>query len=213
MSRYPHLAYTPHVVTVQEEMGSGAAGRRRLLGSAGHAEVPDPLTAAEAAFVQGLDGFLMATVGDTGWPYIQFRGGPPGFVQVLDEHTLGYADVRGNRQYITMGNLRGDDRVALFFIDYARQTRLKMFGRAAVTPAADAPGLLERLSPSRTDGQVEQLVTLTVEAFDWNCPKHITPRFSERELAEALAPTRHRIAQLEGEVASLRAELDALRGP
>ncbi|MGP3983160.1 pyridoxamine 5'-phosphate oxidase family protein [Streptomyces sp. KR80] len=209
MSRYAHLAYTPNVREVQHEMGSGAVAGRRLAHPADHAE---PLTAVEAAFIRGLDGFLIATVGETGWPYIQFRGGPPGFVHVLDEWTLAYADVRGNRQYITMGNLRGDDRVALFFLDQARQSRLKLYGHAESIPAAEAPELAERLSPSRTGGRVERLVTIRVEAFDWNCHRHITPRFSEPELAEALAPLRDRLARLEKENAALRAQLDGLRG-
>jgi predicted pyridoxine 5'-phosphate oxidase superfamily flavin-nucleotide-binding protein len=148
-------------------------------------------------------------VGETGWPYIQFRGGPPGFVHVLDEHTLGYLDVRGNRQYITTGNVRADDRVALFFIDHARQTRLKLFGHAAAVPAGEDPALAERLGSPRTEGTVEQLVTIRVEATAWNCPNHITPRFSQRELSDALAPVHERLARLEQENAALRAELAA----
>ncbi|MEU8566783.1 pyridoxamine 5'-phosphate oxidase family protein [Streptomyces pathocidini] len=212
MSRYAQVAYTAAVRQVQYEMGSGAAGARRL---AEPAERPDTLTTVEAAFVRGIDGFLIATVGETGWPYIQYRGGPPGFVHVLDERTLGYADVRGNRQYITTGNLRGDDRVSLFFLDHARQTRLKLYGHAVVTPLDDDPELADRLEAFRTDGRVERLITIRVEAYDWNCPKHITPRFSERELEAALAPTRERLARLElleAENTTLRTELARLRG-
>jgi len=117
-------------------MGSATAADRQLRAPG---EGADPLGAREAEFIGGLDGFLFASVGETGWPYIQFRGGPAGFVHVLDERTLGYLSVRGNRQYITTGNLRGDDRVALFFIDHARQTRLKVFGHATAVLAGDAP--------------------------------------------------------------------------
>ncbi|MFF4751996.1 pyridoxamine 5'-phosphate oxidase family protein [Streptomyces sp. NPDC002514] len=209
MSRYARLAYTQNVRQVQYEMGSGDAAARRLAAPADEAE---RLTPVEAAFIQGLDGFLMATVGETGWPYIQFRGGPPGFLHVLDERTLAFADVRGNRQYITTGNLRGDDRVALFLLDHARQARLKLYGHATATPAPDDPPLAERLAQPRTDGRVERLITVRVEAFDWNCAKHITPRFSEGELAGALAPIRDRLTLLEQENARLRAELEALRG-
>lgn len=208
MSRYARLAYTPNVRLVQDEMGSGAAGARRLAVPADSAE---QLTAAEAEFIAGLDGFMLATVGETGWPYMQFRGGPPGFLHVLDAHTLAFADVRGNRQYITTGNLRGDDRVSLFLLDHARQARLKLYGRAGEVGVLDDPGLAERLETPRTDGRVERLITVRVEAFDWNCPKHITPRFSERELAEALAPVRGRLAELERENDRLREELAALR--
>ncbi|UUN28344.1 pyridoxamine 5'-phosphate oxidase family protein [Streptomyces sp. FIT100] len=205
MSRFEQLAFTAAVRRVQQEMGSARAADR-LRGPGVEAE---PLTGAAADFIRSLDGFLFASVGETGWPYIQFRGGPPGFVHVLDEHTLGYLDVRGNRQYVTTGNVRGDDRVALFFLDQARQTRLKLLGRATAVPAGEDPELAERLDSPRTEGTVEQLVTIRVEGFAWNCPNHITPRFSRREVSDALAPLRDRLAQLEQENATLRAELAA----
>ncbi|WP_380286056.1 pyridoxamine 5'-phosphate oxidase family protein [Kitasatospora purpeofusca] len=200
MSRYDHLAFTPAVRRVQQELGSAAAAERRLRTPGG--EEPQTLTGVEADFIRGLDGFLFATVGATGWPYLQFRGGPPGFVHVLNERTLGYLDVRGNRQYITTGNLRGDGRVALFFLDHARRARLKLYGRATAVPVGDAPALTARLDSPRTDGTVEQVVTIRVEAFAWNCPNHITPRLSHRELTD-------RLARLERENAALRAELAA----
>ncbi|MEV4936281.1 pyridoxamine 5'-phosphate oxidase family protein [Streptomyces zaomyceticus] len=209
MSRYDHLAYTSSVRRVQQQMGSASAADRRLGQTA---EEAVPLDANAAAFIRGLDGFLFASVGETGWPYIQFRGGPPGFVHVLDAHTLGYLDVRGNRQYITTGNVRANDRVALFFLDQARQTRLKLFGHATAVPVGEDPALAARLDSPRTDGTVEQLVTIRVEAFAWNCPNHITPRFSEHELSEALSPIRERLARLEQENAALRAELAVRRG-
>ncbi|MFB6889354.1 pyridoxamine 5'-phosphate oxidase family protein [Kitasatospora sp. NPDC056327] len=207
MSRFDHIAFTPAVRRVQEEMGSATAAERRLRSPAG---APQPLTDTEAGFIRGLDGFLFASVGATGWPYVQFRGGPPGFVHVLNERTLGYLDVRGNRQYVTTGNLRGDDRVALFFLDHARRARLKLFGRATAVPAADAPALASRLASPRTEGTVEQLVTVRVEAFAWNCSNHITPRFGQDDLTAALAPVRDRLALLERENAALRAELARL---
>ncbi|MFC9844754.1 pyridoxamine 5'-phosphate oxidase family protein [Streptomyces sp. NPDC060223] len=206
MSRFVHLAYTSAVREVQQEMGSATAADRQLRAPS---EGADPLTGAEADFIGGLDGFLFASVSETGWPYIQFRGGPAGFVHVLDERTLGYLSVRGNRQYITTGNLRGDDRVALFFIDHARQTRLKVFGHATAVPAGDDPALAERLNSPRSEGTVEHLITIQVEAYAWNCPNHITPRFSQREVDDALAPVRDRMARLEQENAALRAELAA----
>ncbi|WP_051844587.1 pyridoxamine 5'-phosphate oxidase family protein [Streptomyces sp. NRRL S-813] len=209
MSRYDRLAYTSSVRRVQQEMGSATAADRRLRDPAEEAE---PLTGDVADFIRGLDGFLFASVGETGWPYIQHRGGPPGFVHVLDEHTLGYLDVRGNRQYITTGNVRGDGRVALFFLDHTRQARLKLFGHATARPVGEDPALAERLASPRTDGTVEQFVTIKVEAFAWNCPNHITPRFTQRELSDALAPVRDRIARLEQENAALRAELAAHPG-
>ncbi|GLW68782.1 pyridoxamine 5'-phosphate oxidase [Kitasatospora phosalacinea] len=228
MSRYDRLAHTPAVRRLQQEMGSAAAARRLRARSPSVPsssapsssapspspdqldDRPEPFGDAEAAFVRGLDGFLLATVNENGWPYIQFRGGPPGFVHVLNPHTLGYLDVRDNRQYLTTGNLRGGDgRVALFFLDHARQARLKVFGRATAVPVDRDPALAERLASPRTDGRVEQLVTVRVEAYAWNCPQHITPRFTERELADALDPVRDRLARLERENAHLRAELAA----
>lgn len=130
---------------------------------------------------------------------MQFRGGPAGFVHVLDERTLAYADVRGNRQYITSGNLRSDDRVAMFFMDYPHRTRLKLFGQAEERSLDEHPELTARLDSVRTGGRVERLMVIRVEGYNWNCPRHITPRYSEAELAEALQPVRARIAQLEGE--------------
>lgn len=215
MSRYAQIAYTPSVRRVQERMGSAQAAARRLHGPSGRR---DPLTDAEAAFIRSMDGFLIATVGETGWPYMQFRGGPPGFVHVLDERTLGYADVRGNRQYITAGNLSADDRVSLFFLHHAEQARLKVFGRARVAPApGQDPGQggdprTRTLTSVRTEGRVERFVLIDVEAFDWNCHQHITRRFSERELSTVLGPIDDRLEQLEAENAALRAEIDALRG-
>lgn len=205
MSRFAQLAYTPAVRDVQRAMGSGPAGERRLREPGA---VPEPLTEAETGFVRSLDSFLIASVGETGWPYVQHRGGPAGFVHVLDPHTLAFLDVRGNRQYITSGNLRGEERVALFFLDHARCVRLKILGRASAGPVAERPELAARLAEPRTDGVVEQLVSIRVEAFDWNCPKHLTPRFTETQLAEALAPVRRRIRLLEQENAELRARLE-----
>ncbi|MFJ8846105.1 pyridoxamine 5'-phosphate oxidase family protein [Streptomyces cyaneofuscatus] len=206
MSRFNQLAQTTAVRQVQEEMGSAKAAGR---GVREQVEEPDPLDARSADFIRSLDGFLFASVGETGWPYIQFKGGPQGFVHVLDAYTLGFLDVRGNRQYVTTGNVRGDDRVALFFIDHARQTRLKLFGHATALPVDENLELAERMESPRTEGKVEQIVTIRVEAYAWNCPNHITPRFSQREVSEALAPVHERLARLGEENAALRAQLDA----
>ncbi len=203
MGRYAHLAYTESVRQVQSEQGSAAAAGRRLM----EGDAPEPLTAGEASFIESRDGFHLASVSETGWPYVQFRGGAPGFLHVLDERTIGYADVRGNRQYISTGNVRADGRVALFFMDYAQQRRLKIFGRASVQPPQDDPALTERLCAVRTSGHVERLMLIRVEGFNWNCPQHITPRYSEAELAAALDPIRTRLAALEEENRRLRVRL------
>ncbi|MFF4834173.1 pyridoxamine 5'-phosphate oxidase family protein [Streptomyces sp. NPDC001315] len=176
---------------------------------AGNTEERDALGADEAAFITARDGFYLASVTEDGWPYVQFRGGPPGFVHVLDPGTLAYTEVRGNRQYITTGNLQRDDRVSLFFMDYPHRTRLKIFGRAETRSLSDFPELSEKLADIRTDGLPEHLLVVRVEGLAWNCPQHITPRFSEAELAEVLLPVRERIEELMEENQALRAQLRA----
>src|SRR4051812_44771290 len=185
MSRsYHRLAFTDHVRDSQVRYGSRAAldrldGRTAHGGDAGQPH--DPLTAAEQRFVSERDGFYLATVSDSGWPYVQFRGGPAGFVTSPDEHTLAWADFRGNRQYISTGNLSHDRRVALIFMDYPNQLRLKVFGVATVTDVdrgATAP-----LAVPGYRAKVEREVRVSVSAYDWNCPQHITPRYSAVELA------------------------------
>ncbi|MES9539628.1 pyridoxamine 5'-phosphate oxidase family protein [Actinomadura sp. NPDC000600] len=159
---------------------------------------------AERDFIAGRDGFYLATVAVGGWPYVQFRGGPPGFVTVPDEHTLAWADFRGNRQYISTGNVAHDPRMSIIFMDYARRLRLKIFGVATIndvrhqgpSPSASAiPGYR---------AIVEREVRVEVKAFDWNCPQHITPRYTAEEVAPMLRPLRQRVDVLEAENDLLR---------
>jgi predicted pyridoxine 5'-phosphate oxidase superfamily flavin-nucleotide-binding protein len=147
-------------------------------------------------FIARRDSFYIASVSETGWPYLQHRGGPAGFLKVLDEKTLGFADFRGNRQYISVGNLKSDDRVSLFLMDYANQTRLKILGRARVINSADAE-TLQRLALPEYRAQVERGIVITIAAFDWNCPQHITQRFTLDEIEAATQPLRKRIEELE----------------
>ncbi|WP_256641380.1 pyridoxamine 5'-phosphate oxidase family protein [Streptomyces murinus] len=205
MTRFARIAYTDSVRGVQERNGSAHAMLRQLDGP----DEPDPLGPVEQQFIAERDSFYLATVSETGWPYIQHRGGPPGFLHVLDEHTVAFADVGGNRQFISTGNLRHNDKVALFLMDYAYRARLKLFGRARWQDAAEAPELAGRLARPRTDGRLERLVTITVEGLSWNCPKHITPRFSRAELDEVLQPIRDEITRLR-EVDQTRAAEDGL---
>ncbi|MFE2385330.1 pyridoxamine 5'-phosphate oxidase family protein [Streptomyces misionensis] len=202
MTRFARIAYTDSVRDVQERNGSGQTMLRQLDGP----DEPDPLGPVEQQFIGERDSFYMATVSETGWPYIQHRGGPPGFLHVLDEHTVAFADVGGNRQFITAGNLRHNDRVALFLMDYAYRTRLKLLGRARWQDADEAPALAGRLARPRTDGRLERLVTITVEGLSWNCPKHITPRFTPAELDEVLQPIRDEITRLREANRALTAE-------
>jgi predicted pyridoxine 5'-phosphate oxidase superfamily flavin-nucleotide-binding protein len=181
--RFFELAFTPAVKAVQSRRGSRDMYARA--GDTGDAQADLRLGAREAAFLSSRDSFYLASVSETGWPYIQHRGGPPGFLRVLDDRTIGWAELRGNRQYITTGNVSGNDRVALFFMDYAARRRLKLLGRMQVLEAAARPELA--LAPDLAAGAMERWALVRVEAFDWNCPQYITPRYTVDEL-EAASP-------------------------
>ena len=150
----------------------------------------------EAAFIAARDGFYQSTVGETGWPYVQFRGGPVGFLKVLDGKTLAYADFRGNRQYLSVGNLRGDDRVALILVDYPNRRRLKVWGHARVVEINDDPELVARLHDPDYRARPERAVVITVAALDWNCPQHLPQRFTRQELEPVLAPLHAELMRL-----------------
>jgi len=173
---------TPSVKAAQAANGSDAHyyGLRGKLGS-------NVFTAREATFIEARDSFYMATVSETGWPYVQHRGGQPGFLRVLDEKTLGFQDFQGNRQYISVGNLGADSRVALLLMDYPNRRRLKILAHAEMKDVADDAQLAARLATPGYRGKVERVFLLHLEAFDWNCPQHITPRFTGSELEEAFA--------------------------
>ncbi len=175
---FAEIAFTPAVKAAQERLGSRAAYARL---EAPDAPRRDRLTDAEAAFIAARDGFYQASVGADGWPYVQFRGGPAGFLRVLDDKTLAYADFRGNRQYLSVGNVAGNDRVALILMDYARRRRLKVWGRVRLVEVAADPNLAAALAVPGYRARIERAVLVTVEAFDWNCPQHITPRFTADE--------------------------------
>ncbi|WP_416356564.1 pyridoxamine 5'-phosphate oxidase family protein [Aureimonas phyllosphaerae] len=196
------IAATPSVRAAQTEMGveqhwQAFKGERCF----------DRFTADEAAFIGARDSFYIASASDTGWPYVQHRGGPRGFLKVADDASRAFADYSGNRQYISLGNFNADDRACLFLMDYARRARLKIYGHVEiVAPEAD-PQLLEQVTVPSYRARIERIVRVRLAAFDWNCPQHITPRFTEAEIAEAVQPVRERIATLEAETASLRAQL------
>jgi len=142
------------------------------------------LTAREAMFIQARDSFYMATVGENGWPYVQFRGGEEGFLRMVDDTTLGYADFKGNGQYISTGNLEASQKVALILMDYPNRQRLKVWAEASVIEADSDPVLLEKLRVTGYPGRIERLVLFKVQAFDWNCPRHITPRYTTEEMQD-----------------------------
>jgi len=185
------IAFTPTVQAAQARMGSRGA---YCTAEAGEVEAV-ALGTGEIDFIRARDSFYQGTVGENGWPYVQHRGGPSGFLKVLDARTIGYADFSGNRQYISVGNIDGNDRVSLFLMDYPGQRRLKIWGRARVIDEDAQPALLARLESPHYRARVERGVIITVEAFDWNCPKHITPRFTEAEItARASARQQQRAA-------------------
>ncbi|MBK4346528.1 pyridoxamine 5'-phosphate oxidase family protein [Lacisediminihabitans changchengi] len=179
--QYGCIAFTDTVDAEQQAYGSAEFYRRMT--SRGHGLIAgDPLGAREQAFFATRDSFYLATVSETGWPYVQFRGGPPGFVRA-DEHTLSWADYRGNLQHVSTGNIRADERVSIIAMDYPSRSRLKLFGRAHVVRVEDDEGFVEGLRhPDETDAVVERAIVITVSAFDWNCPQHITPRYTASEI-------------------------------
>lgn len=203
---YPSIAFTDAVRTIQRDHGSEAFyDRKRVAGKASPGR--DALTVIEQEYLAQRDSLYLASVSESGWPYVQFRGGPAGFLRVLDEHTIGWADFRGNLQYITTGNLAGRDRVAIIAVDYAHRRRLKIFGHARVVTAQEDRALAASLTVPDYDAVVERAVVIDVEAFDWNCPQHITPRYTAAELQQVLAPLRDELASLQAENVRLRNEI------
>ena len=167
--------------------------------------LPAALGPREQAFIATRDHFFMATVGDNGWPYVQHRGGPSGFLHVLDDRTLAFADFSGNRQYVSVGNLKADSRAALILMDYPNQMRLKILGRVEMRETSADPALAAKMASSGYKAKIERVMIIHVEAFDWNCPQHITPRFTAEEIEKALEPMRKRMAELEEKLARYEA--------
>ena len=199
--RFAEIAFTPLVKEQQQQHGSRHLYER--VEQSG--DLGDRLGQYEQAFIRERDGFYMASVTETGWPYIQYRGGMKGFLHVLDDRTIGFADLRGNKQYISVGNLQHDDRVALFFMDYPAQQRLKILGRAKIHEGdPEARKLIETLRVPEEKSPAERALLIHIAAFDWNCPQHITPRYTEEELSKILDPMRRRLEALEAENAKLR---------
>ncbi len=194
------LTFTESVKAAQEKYGSRKNYARMEGGK------PDfyGLTDAEQDFIEQSDGFYLATVNHEGQPYIQYRGGAKGFLKVMDDKTLGYADFRGNLQYISVGNLAENNKVALFLMDYANQTRLKILATAEVADARNKPEIVEKLIVPDYKAKIERAVILHVEAFDWNCPQHITQRFTMEQIKQMVAPMNEHIEKLEKEIEELR---------
>jgi predicted pyridoxine 5'-phosphate oxidase superfamily flavin-nucleotide-binding protein len=192
------IVFTPAARAAQAERGSARAYDKRIA-----VGFPDRVSPELAAFIGELDTAFLATVSAAGAPYIQHRGGPKGFIKVLDDRTLGFADYAGNRQYITISNLADNDRAYLFLLDFAARRRIKIWGRARVVE--NDPALLTRLADPGYRARPERAILFTVEAWDVNCTQHITARFTASEVADATVVLRERIAALEAENARLRA--------
>jgi len=199
---YFDIAYTPSVKAAQVVNGS-----RDFLADFKGRKENNRITAAEAEFIATRDSFYVASVSETGWPYVQHRGGPMGFLRVIDEKTLAFPDFRGNRQYISLGNVTANDRVALFLMDYPHRRRLKIYARIETKDLTADAALAEKLAMPGYPAKIERAFVLHLEAFSWNCLQHITPRFTEAEIDAALSPVRARIAQLEAENKMLREKL------
>jgi len=204
---YGSLVFTPVIRALQEKFGS----RRQYARRENSDFAADPLGPAETEFLAECDSFYMASVGETGWPYVQHRGGDKGFLKVIDRRTLAFADYRGNKQYISAGNLTADDRVALILVDYPRQARLKIAGRVRIVEGEDAKEWIGRIRDPGYDAVIERVFVIHVEASDWNCQQHITPRFTEEQIRDALAPTVERMRKLDEENQELRRELAELK--
>jgi uncharacterized protein len=198
-SHYLNLLFSDEVKSVQERLGSRKAYARQSISDDG----PDRLSENEMAFVAQRDSFYLATVGTSGWPYIQHRGGPAGFLKILNTQTLAIADYRGNRQYVSVGNATVDDRVSLFLMDYARRARLKVLAHMSVVEPGNNAVLDAAVIDPGYKAHIERVLVFRVEAFDWNCPQHITPRYTLAEIEPSVSILRSRISQLEAEVARL----------
>jgi uncharacterized protein len=198
--RFADIAFTASVREQQARLGTAARNER--LQSLGGPN--DRLGAAEAEFIAARDSFYIASVSESGWPYVQHRGGPAGFLRVLDDKTLGFADFRGNAQYVSTGNVQHDNRVSLILLDYPTKQRLKLLGRAKMVDEDADPALVARLENPDYRARVERAFIISVEAFDWNCPQHITPRFTPAEFEPLVEPLRLRIRELEAQVLQLR---------
>jgi len=201
---FQKLVTTPAVTRAQIHY----FGRARIPSSPGswadngssETEPHDLLTPEEIEFISRRDSFYMASVTENGWPYVQHRGGQPGFLRVLSPSQLAFADYKGNRQMLSTGNLAANDRVALFLMDYPERNRLKILGHAQIEDAREHPELVSQLAEKEAQPIVERFFIIDVVAFDWNCSKYITPRYTAEEVARAVAPLKERIAELEARV-------------
>lgn len=200
--KFADITFTPSVKAAQERYGS----RSHNQPFEDMEDSGDLIGDSEKQFIHERDGFYQASVSETGWPYVQFRGGPKGFLKVLDERTIAYPDFRGNVQYISVGNVNADGRVSLILMDYPKRRRLKVWAKARIVHESDDPALLARLELPNYRARIERAVVMDIAAVDWNCPVHITQRFTESEFAAMTAPLREKIVELEQQLQFLSGE-------
>jgi hypothetical protein len=191
--RFLDLAFTPSVLAAQQRY----YGKSQVLPPS---ITDDPLGPEEQAFIESRDSFYMATVSETGWPYMQHRGGAPGFVKITGSNEIAFADYKGNRQMLSTGNVATNDRVCLFLMDYPRRERLKIFGHAEVLDAREHPDLVQQLADPAVHKIIERIFRIRIVSYDWNCPKYITPRFTTAEVEEIINPLKARITELEAQL-------------
>ncbi len=198
---FASLAFTDAVKAMQEKSGSRASYARMERDT-----YVDGLTENEIAFIEQRDSFYMASIGENDFPYIQHRGGPKGFIKVLDAKRIGFIDFSGNRQYISVGNIATNNNVALIMVDYPSRSRLKILAKAEIMELKDDPALYKLLDLNEYKFKPERMMVLNIEAYDWNCPQHITPRYTVEDIEAAFAGQREHIAKLEEELKRLSAK-------
>jgi uncharacterized protein len=206
---FTELAFTESVKAQQEKYGTRTAYARMEQGG----KFRNQITWQEQRHIENRDGFYLSSVGENGWPYVQFRGGPKGFLKVIDDNTLAFADFRGNGQYISTGNFNDSKKTMLFLMDYPNKTRLKVWAETEVLDPMDYPELAEQLTPRDYKATVERIFVFKVHAFDWNCPQHITPRYTQEETGSSLAEMQSRLEALETENAKLRNQISTTQEP
>jgi uncharacterized protein len=197
------LVFTPVVKALQGRYGS----RRQYASLERQSDTPARLGPDEREYLAERDTFYVASIGATGWPYVQHRGGPKGFLKVIDDSTIAFADFRGNKQYISTGNLMTDDRVALILVDYPRQLRLKILGHVGIFEGEEAKEWLAKVRDPGYKATTERVYVIRIEAFDWNCQQHIIPRFTEGEIRDVLEPVERQMQHLQEENKKLRGQL------
>lgn len=189
---FAKISFTPSVKTAQSMYRSREANLGFELAEDDRAEI----TEREAEFIEARDSFYQATVNQDGWPYVQHRGGPIGFLKVLDPNTIGFADFSGNRQYLSVGNLFENDRISMILMDYSQKRRLKIWGRVQIVHEGEAPEVIAKLEMPSYRARIERAFIIRVEAWDWNCPQHITARYTDADLERLIAPLQNQLAEL-----------------